>query len=603
MKLTLSPNLICSEKQTLSFDKVATLIGENGSGKSSILQSIFETKLDKKDFDDLRIVCFSSGQNESFSQRFSKYLKKERRAGDTLSLDCFYYDKSWSKLLVFIATCLHSDGKVRTFLREKRYVEEQTITEIQQDDISSRLTIKFKVDKRYAEQVQAALKMEESGANTDTLRSTPYFRSLTSFIANNVDADYEFDNALSKKTVEISSTTLYKTSYAADRQYTRTDDEKETVKVVSNFIDDPAISFFTQAADNDYFIDKTSFQLKLKDGLELDQLSDGEYQLLFLYALIDLFDAKNTLFLLDEADSHLHYQNIEHLWNILGKLKGNVITTTHLLDSITANQFDDIKVVEEGRICEENKLRKLINRLGILSRATSVEYEVCAKIPKMALLDDYNDWDIFIGLAKRKGLDVDKLRTIQAIKKSSGLGSHSETIGESKLRWTESLSIIDSDFCTTHIFLVCDRDELKLKGINEKNGVAVNDSGHKKRIREIKWPGGKKVNVFLLAWKRREIKNYLLSFTALKHHGVLGEINSEYLALASHLKHADPCDNEHIRKLNVKDTVNPLISRTGHGICSEKLQTYIDLIPPEEISEDIENMYNFMVSNLQPLCH
>ena len=86
--------------------------------------------------------------------------------------------------------------------------------------------------------------------------------------------------------------------------------------------------------------------------------------------------------------------------------------------------------------------------------------------------------------------------------------------------------------------------------------------------------------------------------TALTHHGVLAEINNDTLAVASHLKQADPGDNEGIRKLYVKDTVNPFINRDGYGLCSEKLQAYIDLIPPSEISEDIENMYNFIVSKL-----
>ncbi|NMV42278.1 AAA family ATPase, partial [Vibrio parahaemolyticus] len=79
-----------------------------------------------------------------------------------------------------------------------------------------------------------------------------------------------------------------------------------------DFGDDPSISFLTQAV-NGNFINKRSFKLKLLGNIELDDLSDGEYQLLFLYALIDLFDAPNTLFLFDEADSHLHYKNVEKL--------------------------------------------------------------------------------------------------------------------------------------------------------------------------------------------------------------------------------------------------------------------------------------------------
>ncbi len=589
MKLTLAPNPLHSEQQTLSFDKVATLIGENGSGKSCILQSIFDTKLAKKDFDDLRVVCFSSGQNENFSQRFSKFLKKERRAGDTLSLECFYYDKSWSKLLIFLATCLHSTGKVREFLRNNSYVEEHDVTKMQKDDISSRLTIKFKVAKNYVDQVDKALNDEESGEK-NTLRSTPYFRSLTSFIDKNVDSNYDFEKALTKTSVVLSSDTLFDTSYETARPVQ--DDEG----VTRQFNDDPTISFFTQAADNDYFIDKTNLRLELKGRLELDQLSDGEYQLLFLYALIDLFDDNNTLFLLDEADSHLHYQNIEHLWRILGKLKGNVITTTHLLDSITANDFHAIKVVEKGRICEEDKLKQLVDRLSILSRATSVEYEVCAKINHMALLDDYNDWEIFLHLAARKGLDTSQLDSVYAFKKSSSYATTTESFAKAKIQWTQNLSKVECDLATSQIFLICDRDEAPLD-IDPHSGVKVRGAQYRDQINAINWPHGTNATVHLLAWKRREIKNYLLSHTALNQHGKLDDINNANLAHADHLAKNNSSDNDGIRRLVVKNTINPLINGAD-GLCPEKLQTYIDLIPPEEISEDIENMYNFIVSKL-----
>jgi len=592
MELTLAPNPLHTERQTLRFDKIATLIGENGSGKSCILQSIFDTKLDGNDFDDLRIVCFSSGQNENFSQRFSQFLKKERRAGETLSLECFYYDKSWSKLLIFLATCLHSNGKVRTFLRNKAYVEERTVTETQQDDISSKLTIKFKVDRNYVAQVESALNDEASG-EVNTLRATPYFRSLSSFIATNVDSTYDFDKTLAKRTVVLSSDTLFFASYEATRPV-RDEDNEDTARQI---VDDPTISFFTQAADNDYFIDKTALQLTLKDGLELDQLSDGEYQLLFLYALIDLFDDENTLFLLDEADSHLHYQNIDHLWRILGELQGNVITTTHLLDSISANDFDAIKVVENGRICEDDKLKQLINRLSVLSRATSVEYEVCAKITNMALLDDYNDWDIFLRLAKRKGLDVSLLDSVYSFKKSSSYANENESFGKAKIQWARNLSKVECTLVTSQVFLICDRDEATLD-IDSTTGVKVRGVQYRDQIKEIHWPNGVNASVHLLAWKRREIKNYLLSFTALAHHGVLAEINGNgELGPVFHLAENDPADNDGIRRLAVKNTINPLINGPA-GLCPEKLQTYIDLIPPEEISEDIENMYNFIVSKL-----
>src|SRR5690606_41699875 len=106
--------------------------------------------------------------------------------------------------------------------------------------------------------------------------------------------------------------------------------------------------------------------------------------------LIDQFDSHNALCVLDDADSHLHYKNVEKLWALLHSLQGHAITTTHLLDSISAkeNRIEHLQVVEKGRISEDNKIKQLINRLSVLSRAKSVEFEVCGKLPNIALLDD-----------------------------------------------------------------------------------------------------------------------------------------------------------------------------------------------------------------------
>jgi hypothetical protein len=486
---------------------------------------------------------------------------------------------------------MHSNGKVREFLRTNNYLDETVISNDRREDVSTRLSLHFKVDKRYAERVQRALNDEESG-EVNTLRATPYFRSLESFVTKVVDREYDFEAALRKRQIELSANALFSVSFT-EVQGTYENEEDQPVLLR----DDPTVSFFTQAADNDYFIDKTTLKLKLKDDLELDQLSDGEYQMLFLYSLLDLFDDENALFLLDEIDSHLHYKNIEYLWSILKRIKGNVITTTHLLDSITANDFRAIKVVEKGQIRDDDKLKQLIARLSILSRATSVEYEVCAKINHMALLDDYNDWDIFLRLAVRKGLDISCIESVYAFKKSSSYANENESFGQTKIKWVSNLSKVECDLATTQIFLICDRDEATLD-IDPATGVKVRGAQYRDQINAIHWPQGVNASVHLLVWKRREIKNYLLSYTALSQHNKLDRINGDgELGPAFHLGFNDPADNDGIRRLSVKDTINPLVNGAD-GLCPEKLQTYIDLIPPEEISEDIENMYNFIVSKL-----
>ncbi|MCU8487829.1 ATP-binding protein [Vibrio vulnificus] len=586
MQLTLAPNPLHDQPQTLHINKVATLIGENGSGKSTILQSIFSEGLNGGGHAHLRTVCFSSGQNESFSKHFNEHVKKIRRRGKSMVLSSFYYDKTWSKLLVFLATALVRDGKTRTFLLEKGYAKESQ--DINKDDISSKLSFSFRVDKRYAQRVQDALKKEEVGEK-GTLRQTPFYRSLESFVEELIDREYLFEEKLSTKTIELSSYDLLSVKFA------RINPDEDLDEV--DFGDDPSISFLTQAV-NGNFINKRSFKLMLLGNIELDDLSDGEYQLLFLYALIDLFDAPNTLFLFDEADSHLHYKNVEKLWSLLHSIQGHAITTTHLLDSISAkeNRIEHLKVVEHGRINEDNKIKQLISRLSVLSRAKSVEFEVCGKLPNIALLDDYNDWIIFTKLAVKKGLDISHLKQVHAIKKTSSCASDAERLGQAKVDWTKGFGASESQLNTTRVFLICDRDEANPNW--QQNGVELAGKPYKDLLKTIKWPNGLNTKTYLLAWKRREIKNYLLSYTALKQFGVLEQINGANIAAVDHLNAGDAGDNDSIRRLNAKDVIDPLINTEGIGLDTDKLQAYIDLIPPAEISEDITNMYNFIIGKL-----
>jgi hypothetical protein len=598
MELNLAPNPLHQHVQTLLIDKVATLIGENGSGKSSILLSVFEQRLAGRDHNQLKVVCFSSGQNENYSEKFSAYLKRERRASRGLNLDCFYYDKSWSKLLIFLATATKRNGKVRSFLVEHDYVTE---SQQDKDDLSTTFKCSFKVDKNYITRVQDALRQEELG-ETDTLRATPYFRSLESFVTNLISRDYEFEEPLRKRTIDLTASGILDVSFDYPRRVHTGDDETEANEDNGGATPatlGPEVAFFTQAADNDYFIDKPRCQLVFNNGIELDQLSDGEYQLLFLYALIDLFDSQNTLFLLDEADSHLHYKNVEKLWTLLHSIDGHAITTTHLLDSISAkeNRIEHLKVVAKGQISEDNKIKQLINRLSVLSRAKSVEFEVCGKLPNIALLDDYNDWIIFAKLAERSGLDVNRLAAVHAMKKSSSYTTANETFGKGKIDWLHGLSKIESTLITTKIFMICDRDEAALD-LNAANEVQVNGQVYRELLNAIRWPQGMSVTPYLLAWKRREIKNYLLSYTALAHHNLIDQVNNGDIAQRNHLLLNTPGDNDDIRRLNVKDVINPLINIDGKGLDPERLQTYIDLIPPAEISEDITNMYNFIIGKL-----
>ncbi|EBY4697859.1 ATP-binding protein [Salmonella enterica subsp. enterica serovar Abony] len=577
MQIMLPKNTLHDKEQDVFFEKVTALIGENGAGKSSVLQSVFINCLTKKYLPETKVVCFSSGQNEKYSTYFSDYLSHERQANRGLNLDCCYYDKSWSKLLIFISTICKPDGIVRNFLYEKGYID---VSDDKSDDISSKLTLTVRVNSSYVNRIKMALSQEEQGIE-NTLRYLAYHRTLESFINNIVNADYDFESPLEVQEILLTHSNFFNPSFEA----------------AEDSFFDPIITFFTQAADNDYFIMKKSLLLEFKNNIELNDISDGEYQVLFLYSLLDLFDSANTLFLLDEVDSHLHFKNIEILWHRLHNINGYAITTTHLLDSITANEnsFKNLKIVDKGKIKEDDKIKTIIDRLSILTRIKDVQFEVCCKLENIVLMDDYNDWTIFYALAKKKGLDVSKLDNLHAIKQSSGYDNLSQKFAQPKLEWIESLLNINSAKKVKRIFMICDKDEAPIT--YQKDGVQVNGSEYSKKITML---GNKyKLKIYLLAWQRREIKNYLLSYTALSHHGLIGQVNNGDLPANCFLKGNNSGDNPAISRLNVKPYITKIIDSDGIGLDKSKLYPYIDLIPPNEISNDIENMYNFLVEKLK----
>ncbi|MCK4107719.1 AAA family ATPase [Acinetobacter radioresistens] len=577
MKIVLPENNLYPNRQEIYFEKVTALIGENGAGKSSILQSIFYDCLQNRGgFDNKKIVCFSSGQNEKYSKIFSEYLAKERQANRGLSLGCCYYDKLWSKILIFIATMI-KNGYVRTFLKDKNYIE-QSLDE--RDDLSTILNVSIRVEKAYVNRIQDALVEEENG-HGDTFRTSPYHLTLESFIHTIIDKNYEFDEPLPNQIIKLSFENFFNPSFADP-------DEK---------FFGPIIAFFTQAADNDYFFDKNTTHLAFKNGLSINDLSDGEYQILFLYALIDLFDSEETFFLLDEVDSHLHYKNVELLWKALHSMKGYTLTTTHLLDSITSplNRFGNLKIVNKGMIQEERKIKSLFERLSVLSRMESVQFEIFSKLDNIVLIDDYNDWTIFLALAQKKGLDISILSNINVIKKSSGYGCINEEFGKAKIDWVDSLLSFNS-VDRKNIFLICDKDNAEMNFC--ENGVSVsidNQVINKYKNKKIY----KNIKIHVLAWKRREIKNYLLSFSALSNYGSIKLVNNSKIARDDFLKRGKPSDNRSIRNMNVKDIVTKLIDTEGIGLDLYKLNQYVNMIPSSEISEDIENMYNFLKSELK----
>ncbi|MCB0651561.1 MAG: ATP-binding protein [Saprospiraceae bacterium] len=588
MELTISKNKIHQFPQTLTLDSsVMTFVGENGCGKSAILESIFTDHLEDNQ-EDTRLITFSSGNNESFSSIFQNSIRRKQRFVVNNSddeekfenaINAFYFDKGWVRFLIFFATALKRDGKTIEYLKSKDLID----TNADGVDISTKIGFPFRVRRAYNHKIVRAIALEAEDFEYEqkSIRKTFFHQFLTKLTEKIHSSDFDFE-ADDSRIVKA-----WKWFNAKDAALVLGTD---TNKI---------FSFLAWASLYNQFIFIDECGLYFKGDLELNQLSDGEHQLLAIYSLVDLFDSENTLFLLDEVDSHLYYRNIQKLWNVFGTIDGKVITTTHSADSIILNEFSNIKLVQAGKIEEETVANQILDRLESLSAGGNYKLSIAGKVKYLALVEDYFDWFIFLELCKKKVADFDLniMQQIHYIKCSAGFNSYADRFGNSKLDWVDSFKKHHKEPFTKSIFLICDRDNLSVNDVLD-NGL-VTDSEATGRRKRIQLKGNK--YAYLMSWKRREIENYLLSHTMLSAHGKLEEINQN-IAPVNQLQEGNPGDNDDVRNLDVKTMLQPLYLKDGlafvptdeSGVDYNKLSAIIAEIPENEISNDIVNIYNFI---------
>jgi ABC-type cobalamin/Fe3+-siderophores transport system ATPase subunit len=577
-------NTKCNPSPT-SFDltdqNFITLIGGNGSGKSAILEALFNKYLSDNE---VKVIGFSSGQNESFSKTYIPYFKqniKDTRTqswnrGQSNLVESFYFDVNWSRFLIFFASVLKPDGHVRNYLKEKGYVSTRLNGSFS-EDISSVLEFDFKILSPFVRHINNQLAAEARDPNHRSIRNTFIFAMLERLIEFRIQNGYNWDTPIPKRSSSLSSNDIFRISSDIPQFFT----------------------FLTYVTYNNNIIDISSCKLKLTGELEANDLSDGEHQLLSIYSMLDLFDANNTLFLFDEIDSHLYFENISQVWEKLRQINGRLITTTHSADSLLLNDYNNIKLVDEGKIDSKNIANKLFQRLGIFSQGDSFKYKFASKFRYIALIEGVIDWFIFKKLAQIKlgqNFNPQVLDTIHIIEQSSNYDGTFHRFGNNKIDWVSSFNKAnDNTSITDRVFMICDKDHLSP---NEINGVSVsNVSGIRRNRIDLKNNGQ---NAYLLSWKRRDIENYLLSHTMLTNNSIniLSNINS-LLPSSHHLQALNSCDTDSVRNVDIKSIIQPLYTtQDSSGTNYNTLEAIINQIPPSEISEDIENMYNYILGKI-----
>jgi ABC-type multidrug transport system ATPase subunit len=575
-------------EQNINFSNgnICTLIGENGSGKSTILESIFNKYIEE---DGKKVICFTSGQNELFYSIFDKHKQQSNKfkPDENNIINSFYFDYWWVRFLVFFSITLKRNGKVKQYFDEKNY-----------DFSSLSIDFKFRVKQSYINQIKNELERESKGEFAiESKRRTIHYNLLLKLINKKINPNYDFDeinNNIVKRTLSLNITEA------------RNIFGNEANKIFT-FLSHATMGWLSN-------IDIESCDLYLQQNseeLEFEQLSDGEYQLLSIYALIDLFDSENTIFLFDEVDSHLHFNNISKLWNILKTISGKVITTTHISESVLNNDFNSISYIEKGKIVNDLVPKKVLEKISNVVNQEKFIYQICSKLENIVLIDDESDWEIFKELAKIKiGEDaITLLKDIVAIKETSSYNSDFQLFGNEKIEFTKNIKTysISNTINLKNIFMICDLDEYQIANINDNHQCIITDK-LRTSINKIQKFNHNQTKAYLLSWKRREILHYMISYSMLKEYNKLEELKN----IANYIDGDEYINNNFDSDSNIRTTSKANVKFIKQLMCKEngdvdadnwtdydKLKQIISKIPANEISDDIVKMYEFIKSKVE----
>lgn len=106
--------------------------------------------------------------------------------------------------------------------------------------------------------------------------------------------------------------------------------------------------------------------VKFNDNLTIDSLSEGEKKLLLLKSAFEFAIQEDSLFLLDEPDAHIHINNKEQIIKLIEPFKVNrqVILTTHSPTVTKSISNDELFMMDNGELIDKQEQEILDHLTG-----------------------------------------------------------------------------------------------------------------------------------------------------------------------------------------------------------------------------------------------
>lgn len=112
-----------------------------------------------------------------------------------------------------------------------------------------------------------------------------------------------------------------------------------------------------------------SFEIEINDGVVIgvNELSEGEKKLILIEFITKVLSDENTLVLLDEPDAHVHISRKREILNIIDTFEGQTMLTTHspiFVNEIYQISNDSLYFLKDGTIENGKLIKKLIDLSG-----------------------------------------------------------------------------------------------------------------------------------------------------------------------------------------------------------------------------------------------
>ena len=348
---------------------VIAFIGNNGSGKSNVLEAIAQSFVIAKNIDNIKYIsylfdmeyeidgnsyriennnyafhCYNNGQADIKNLRY--FLPKvifTYYAGDTDRLN------SYAKRI--------EDDRFNRELKKDENIDFKMITDLSLKDFSLAFLSSYIFNTDCFAKIKEMLNFDSVNEHRIRMKlKRPYWASASSSVKNLWNAkegsftDIFYNKLLSYDEEEYGSGAFVEL-IREENEFVLGAGSIELLREIAN----TPLELYTQlkAFMEADVLDEILIDVrKGEDSFPLTLFSEGEKQLANLLLLLDLTKEYKALFLLDEFDSYLHptwqREFVEMIHSI--DIRGQIIFTTHSAASISKLKSENLFIMENGEV-------------------------------------------------------------------------------------------------------------------------------------------------------------------------------------------------------------------------------------------------------------